>query len=142
VFAVAEARESIAPPPLDPHGEWFERAEAFLAACVDPHAAFDIIPPALESLAVLHDPAARDRDDAQLAHDEALRAEVARLVAERTAKGLASRGFWWTSETDRPEPLVMIEAEMPDPIAFTHMLTVRHARCAQLSAQLSAQVTS
>jgi type VI secretion system protein ImpM len=137
VFAVAEARESIAPPRLDPHGEWFERAEAFLAACADPHAAFDTIPPALESLAALRDPAVLDRDDAHLADDEALRAQVARLVAERAANGLASRTFWWTFETDRPEPLVHIEAEMPDPIAFTQMLTARHVPCAQPAVQVT-----
>lgn len=126
LFCVAEGRESISPPCIDPHGEWFERAEAFLAARADPHASFEVTPQALDALAALRDPAAPVRADECRADDEALRERVAHLVAERKVEGLPSRTVWWTVEPDVPEPLVRIEAEMPDPIAFAQMLTVRH----------------
>ncbi len=126
LFCVAEGRESISPPGLDPHGEWFERAEAFLAASVDQRAAFEATPHALNGLAALGDPAAPARVDDRRADDEALRRRIAHLIAERKTEGLASRTVWWTLEADPREPLVRVEAEMPDPVAFAQMLTVRH----------------
>jgi type VI secretion system protein ImpM len=131
LFGVAEGREWISPPCRDPHSEWFARAETFLGACVDPHAAFEVTPPALNALAVLHDSAAPVRADEfragdLRADDEALRMRMAHLVAERKMKGLASRSFWWTLARDAAEPLVLIAAEMPDPAVFAQMVTVRH----------------
>jgi type VI secretion system protein ImpM len=126
LFGVAEGREQVSPPWLDPHGEWFERAEAFLAASVGPHASFEATPQALDALAALHDPAAPHRTEAGRAEDEALREQIQHLVAERKAAGLASRTFWWTAPPEGSEPLVRIEADMPDPAAFTQMLTFRH----------------
>jgi type VI secretion system protein ImpM len=126
LFGVAEARESISPPCLDPHGEWFDRAEAFLAARVDPSTAYEATPQALDTLAALRDPGAPARAEERRADDEALRERIAHLVAERKMEGLASRTIWWTMALDVPEPLVRIAAEMPDPAAFAEMLTVRH----------------
>lgn len=126
LFCVAEGRESISPPWRDPHGAWFERVEAFLAASADPRASFEATPEALGGLAALDDPAAPPRADGDRAADETLREQIEHLVAERTAAGLASRTVWWSVPYDGSGPMVRIEAEMPDPVAFTQMLTLRH----------------
>lgn len=126
LFCVAEGQESISPPWLDPHGEWFERAEAFLAASGDHQASFEETSQALAALAAVHEPAAPRRADGDRSADEALREHVDHIVAERSAAGLASRTVWWSVAPVGADPVVRIEAEMPDPIAFTQMLTFRH----------------
>jgi type VI secretion system protein ImpM len=126
LFRIAEGRETISPPSADPHGRWFERAQAFLSATTDPRAPFEAGPEALHDLAGLCASEASSGDDHPLADDEVLRARIAQLVAERKAEGLASRTFWWSYPSGERDPVVRIEADMPDPVAFTQMLTVRH----------------
>lgn len=125
LFGVAEVGEEVGPPDLDPHGEWFGRAEALLAASRDPRCSVAAIPQALETLATLHDQTALGRAETWCADDAALRQRFAGLVAKRHSAGLASRTFWWTHAPDMPEPVIHIEAEMPDPITSARMLTPR-----------------
>jgi type VI secretion system protein ImpM len=124
LFAVAEGRDSIDPPSRNRHGEWFARAEAFLAACADPAFSFDALARTLDGLEVLHDPAWPDHAGTDRSADAALGFEIARRVEDRTARGLASRSFWWTFAPDAAPSGLHIEADMPDPKCFTQMLNL------------------
>jgi type VI secretion system protein ImpM len=123
LFRLAEGGESIDPPWLDPHGEWFDAAAAFLAARADPHASFEASTRMLEALAA---PTAPCR-----AEDLALRQRFSELLGERTMARLGSRSAWWSLDPAGRSTRVRLEADMPDPKAFAEMLMVGRATRAE-----------
>lgn len=132
LFACADDHAAIPPPELAAQEEWFESAEQFLMSALDQHAGFDAIATALTGLATpVQEYAGRPAPDMiESTNPVAMRAGkggFAELFGSMRrldhAKVYAAATFWWTLGGDGFAPMALCGRRLPDPFAYTAMLT-------------------
>ena len=134
LIGLPDGDKGLVSPDLDPCHDWFERAEDFLLATLDPEARFDAIVASLDELAK---PNAESHDDGLVRDDfftiigDCAGHPLARIFAAPAVTNgdypLSSASFWWTLGGGHYPPLAWRQENMPEAMLFAAMLTSRFA---------------
>lgn len=130
---VADEGEAIPPPEIDAQEEWFEAVETLLFGALEPDRPYESLTAWLDALPQPNAGPARDArivnlvnqeivvDLGELSFAEGFRA--ARLA--NPARACAGASFWWTAGGEGFGRLALAAARLPNPAAFSCMLTGR-----------------
>jgi type VI secretion system protein ImpM len=132
LIGVAAKGEALAPPDIDCRDPWFERVEGFLRSTLDRQASFETTLEAFGDLgASLAEAEASRQVDTRGIFRAAdvggglfsLARNIAALRRKRNNSLPANATYWWTLGCDSHEPLAWKQDSMPDPAAFSDMMT-------------------
>jgi type VI secretion system protein ImpM len=130
LFACADDHASIPPPELDPQDHWFNPAEALLMSTLDQDANFDAISARVENLSAPFQEFSKtaDRNSTPgtdfVGSGESHFGEVFKSIrTQEHGKIYAGATFWWTIGGHDFPPFAYCSKRMPDPYAFSAMLT-------------------
>jgi type VI secretion system protein ImpM len=133
LFASADDGASIPPPELDDQEQWFDAAETVLMSALDQDNDFETFS---GRVAALPQPQQRRRDPddpdrvpgidlgiARQSGAEPLAALFSSLRMREHDKIYAAASFWWTIGGENFPPIALCGHGLPDPLAFSAMLT-------------------
>ena len=136
LHAIADDATSIALPDMDAQDSWYEEAERFLLATLDPAANFDATAAALEQIrpAALQPETASDFAGAgdligTVSVDDGFAASMATLRSANPGI-YASGTFWWTAGGTGFRSMALSCRGLPDPYDYSILLTGKLARAA------------
>ncbi|MBS0528865.1 MAG: type VI secretion system-associated protein TagF [Proteobacteria bacterium] len=139
LHAIADDATSIALPDVDAQDQWYEDAERFLLATLEPGVSFETTTEALERL---HPADVQPEADAELARSGNLVGTIpgedgfaAALAILRSANPeiYAAGTFWWTAGGAGFTPMALSCRGLPDPYEYSILLTGNLVRTATVA---------